>query len=112
MKTKEESVNVLPENEYLVERFIRSIYGSPYSWSGGQGLIVKGYPGLSIESRKEFVFEGEGEYKTRIIIGNLNGKIKDKLVHLAKTKNLNYLEELLDIENVTKENKIFEYFGG
>lgn len=97
-----EHVNVLPENEYLVDRFIRELYGSPDSWGGGEGLIVKGYPGLKIESRKEFMKEN---YKTRIIIREVDGRIKEKLIYFATTKNLPLSEGLFNIEKIARELK-------
>lgn len=106
---KEEILNVLPGNEYLVERFIREVYGSPHFWSGGEGLIVEGYPALSIESRKEIVFRDEGEYKTRVVLRSVHGKIKDKLTYLAETKGLHFFDEISDIEKIAKEEKSFEY---
>ena len=99
---KTEHVNVLPENEYLVDRFIREIYGSPSLWSGGEGLIIKGYPGLKIESRKEFMKES---YKIKIIFGNIDDRVKEKLIYFATTKNLPLSEELSNIEKIAREIK-------
>ncbi len=99
---RKEKINVHLGNEYLVERFIQEIYGSPYSWSGGKGLLVKGYPGFDIESRKEFMKEN---YKTKIIIGNIDDRIRDKLIYLATTKGLSFLKELSNIEKMAKEIK-------
>ncbi len=98
----EENIDVYPGNEYLVERFIREIYGSPHSWSGGEGFIVKSYPGLKIESKREFLGD---KYKRRIVFGNIDNKIKDKLIYFATTKGLSFFKELSNIEKIANEIK-------
>ena len=97
-----ENVKVLPGNELLVEHFVDSVYGSPSLWSWGEGLLIKGYLGLKIESKKGFL---EDRYKTRIIIGGVDNRIKEKLTYLATTKNLSFFKELSDIEKFVKEIK-------
>ena len=84
---KSNEVNVLYNNEYLLDMFVYEVYGSPSSWSGGTGLIVKGYPGFEIESRKE---PSDNRYKVILKTNNISGDIKDKLVRLATEKNLSF----------------------
>jgi hypothetical protein len=86
-KDKNNEVSVLYNNEYLLDMFIYEVYGSPSSWSGGTGLIVKGYPGFDIESRKE---PSDDRYKVILKINNISGDIKDNLVRLATSKNLSF----------------------
>lgn len=99
---KKEHVKVLPENEYLLNRFVNEIYGCPSSWSGGEGLIIKGYSGFRIKSEKEFMKES---YKTEIIIENISDDMKRKLIYFATTRNLPLLKGLSEIEKITQEIK-------
>jgi hypothetical protein len=92
-------VNVFPENESNIEQLVYSLYGSPISWVGGNGLIIKGYQGFDIRSEKGFE---DKDYKTKIIFQDSLSKDEIKyLTKIATVKGLSFL----DVDNLIEEAK-------
>ena len=77
------------------------MYGCPHLWDGCQDYIFKSYPGFDLIYTREYL---TSPFKAKLVMRDVDKRVKDKLVYLATTKNLPIFERR-DVDNLIKKLK-------